>query len=144
MAREDMSFRYDLSCKVCDRKIPQKCMSCHQFIYATNPINTCSGCGQERLKKVRHPDLEDEQCEQLKDGTYRFRCNCCNRPRDSCPKCRRAIFYDPFSEDNSEESDEDDEENESEDDDDDEDEEEEEEEDEPHAKKRKKKKDEDA
>ena len=118
MANLTLEPRFDLVCKDCSRMIPERCTLCRQFIYkmVTNPNEICRGCMQVKVR-----DDTDEDCEQLNDGTWRFRCSGCNRPRDSCLKCERAIYSDSASESEEEDGEEEAEQEECEDDDNNED-----------------------
>ena len=118
-------------CKECNRKVLDRCSECGQFKpeFKHLPKDLCGGCGQLRTVEQRAQssddeiDDEEEDFIEMKDGTWRRKCSCCNRPRNMCIKCKR-----PYVSDSEEESD--DEEEESELSDNEEDKEEEEEDDE--------------
>ena len=122
-----------LFCKECNRKVLDRCSECGQFKpeFKHLPKDLCGGCGQlitvEQRAQSSDDEIDDEEEDfiEMKDGTWRRKCSCCNRPRNMCIKCKR-----PYVSDSEDESDDEDEESDlASDNDEDKDEEEEDEED---------------
>ncbi len=96
-----------LFCKECNRKVLDRCSHCGQFKPEFKPLpkDLCCGCGQlktceqKKESSKEESDEEEEDAIELKDGTLRRKCSCCNRPRNMCTKCKRPYITD--SEDDS-------------------------------------------
>jgi len=96
-------------CEKCKQTIPDRCALCNQLIVdRTEENEVCSHCGQEL------PDeFDDHEFIKQKDGSQRAVCKWCERPYESCPKCKRD--FESGEEDEDEEDDSDDEDTEEED-----------------------------
>ena len=95
------SLLLGLYCKDCNRKILDRCSQCGQFRaeFKPHPKDLCSSCGQLRTAEEREETSDEESDEEedaiiLKNGTWRRKCSCCNRPRDMCTKCKRPYISD--------------------------------------------------